>query len=97
MTPQQEPQAAVAVELAQLRGEIATGLAEIKGSLAVMASRSERTERDVTALRTDTETELAELRATVEVLQRGRWPLPAVGALTGLAALLLTAYEIAAR
>ncbi|MGW1840837.1 hypothetical protein [Streptomyces sp. NPDC002067] len=87
----------VAVELAQLRGEIATGLAEIKGSLGVMAERSQRTERDVADLRAGMETELGGLRADVDELQRGRWPLPAVGALTGLAALVVTAYEIAVR
>lgn len=78
------PEASVAVELERLRGTVATGFAEVKGSLAVLVERSTRTERDLLALREDTEQELNELRAEVEALKRNRWPLPALGALAGV-------------
>ncbi|NEA39294.1 hypothetical protein G3I42_08410 [Streptomyces sp. SID11385] len=76
----------VAVELAQLRGELSTGLARIEGALALVVERSQRTERD-----------LAALESEVEALKAGRWPLPAVGALTGLAALVVAVWDVLAR
>lgn len=77
------PEASVAVELERLRGTVATGFAEVKGSLAVLVERSARNERDVAQLRADTENDIAELRADVEALKKGRWPLPTVAALAG--------------
>ncbi|MFE7273051.1 hypothetical protein [Streptomyces sp. NPDC057623] len=79
------PEASVAVELERLRGTVATGFAEVKGSLAVLVERSARNERDVAQLRADTENDIGELRAEVEALKKNRWPLPAVGVLTGVA------------
>lgn len=85
----------MAVELERLRGTVATGFAEVKGSLAVLVERSDRNERDLQQLRQDTDKDFAEIRAEVEALKKGRWPLPtvatlagAVGAGTGLFALL---------
>lgn len=83
------PEASVAVELAQLRGEISTGLEQIKGTLGVLVERTNRTDQDVRQLRADTEKDLVELRAEVEALKRGRWPLPALGALTAIGALVV--------
>jgi hypothetical protein len=37
----------IAVELAELRGEIGKGLAEIKGSLSVLVERSDRATKDI--------------------------------------------------
>lgn len=79
------PEASVAVELERLRGTVATGFAEVKGSLAVLVERSDRNERDVQQLRQDTEKDIGELRTDVEALKKARWPLAALGALTGLA------------
>lgn len=79
------PEASVAVELERLRGTVQTGFAEVKGSLAVLVERSTRNERDLAQLREDTGKEIDELRADVEALKRNRWPLPAIGALTGVA------------
>ncbi|MCD7440223.1 hypothetical protein K4B79_18590 [Streptomyces lincolnensis] len=79
------PEASVAVELERLRGTVATGFAEVKGSLSVLVERSARNEQDLKQLREDTEKDVDELRAEVEALKRSRWPLPAVGALTGVA------------
>lgn len=79
------PEASVAVELERLRGTVSTGFAEVKGSLSVLVERSDRNERDLQQLRQDTEKDIAGLRADVESLKRARWPLPAIGALTGIA------------
>lgn len=79
------PEASVAVELERLRGTVATNFAEVKGQLGVLVERSARTERDVAQLREDTDKDIAILRADVEALKKARWPLAAVGALTGVA------------
>lgn len=81
------PEASVAVELERLRGTVSTGFAEVKGSLSVLVERSTRNEQDLARLREETDQQYTELRAEVEALKKGRWPLPAVGALTGLGAL----------
>lgn len=75
----------MAVELERLRGTVATGFAEVKGSLSVLVERSDRNERDLQQLRHDTEKDVDELRADVEALKKTRWPIAAVGALTGVA------------
>lgn len=79
------PEASVAVELERLHGTMATGFAEVKGSLAVLVERSDRNERDLQQLRQDTEKDIGELRADVEALKKNRWPFATVGALTGVA------------
>jgi len=94
--PSEKPEA-VAVALAELRGEIATGLARIEGSLAVLVERSTRTEQDVRDLRSDAEDEIADLRREIDLLKANRWPLPAVGVLTGAGALLVSVWNIGIR
>lgn len=79
------PAADVAVELERLRGTVSTGFAEVKGSLAVLVEQSNRNKEDVRQLREDTEKDVNELRTDVEALKKNRWPLPAIGALTGVA------------
>ncbi|WP_327594724.1 hypothetical protein [Streptomyces chartreusis] len=78
------PEAAVAVELERLRGTVSTGLAEVKGSLAVLLERSTRTEQDLVRLRDDTGKELDALRAELEALKGRRWPLGVLGAVAGV-------------
>ncbi|MGW0993544.1 hypothetical protein ACWD5V_09575 [Streptomyces sp. NPDC002523] len=90
-----DPTTNVAVELAQLRGEINTGLESIKGTLGILVERTTRTDADVRQLRADMEgefqkireDELKPLRAELEDLKRGRWPLAQIGALVGVGAL----------
>ncbi|MFF9312136.1 hypothetical protein ACF1BS_14620 [Streptomyces sp. NPDC014748] len=79
------PEASVAVELERLRGTVATGIAEIKGSLSVLVERSARHEQDLIQLREETQKDIDALRVDVEALKRNRWPLAAIGALTGVA------------
>ncbi|CCK30377.1 hypothetical protein BN159_5998 [Streptomyces davaonensis JCM 4913] len=91
------PEASVAIELERLRGTVATGFAEVEGSLAVLVERSARTERDVAQLREDTEKDLDDLRAEVETLKKNRWPLPAVAALTGTGGLAVALWSALGR
>ncbi|MEV6544383.1 hypothetical protein [Streptomyces sp. NPDC051665] len=92
-----EASATVAVELERLRGTVSTGFAEVKGSLSVLVERSDRNERDLQQLRTDTEKDLGDLRTDVEALKRARWPLPAIGALTGVAGVVTGVLALLAR
>ncbi|MFD8820857.1 hypothetical protein ACFV1C_00560 [Streptomyces sp. NPDC059605] len=73
MTPPAGPDR-VAVELAELRGEIRTAFAELGGRLDLVLQRTEATESDI-----------AQLEARVASLERGRWPLPTIGVLAGVA------------
>ncbi|MCP3817842.1 hypothetical protein NLX86_06730 [Streptomyces sp. A3M-1-3] len=84
MTPSESTQ--VAVELERLRGAVDTGFAEVKGSLALLVQRSDRTEADVKQLRQDTEDGLRDVRAEVEDLKGRKWPLPTIGLLIAGAA-----------
>lgn len=90
MTAAPDPATNVAVELAQLRGEISTGFESIKGTLAVLIERTNRTDTDVKQLRTDMDKEIGALRAEVEELKNRRFPLPVVGTLTAVGALVAT-------
>ncbi|MEU0837741.1 hypothetical protein [Streptomyces sp. NPDC005969] len=64
----------VAVELAEMRGEIRTGFAELNGRLDLALERTAATESDIDALQN-----------RVAALERDRWPLPAIAAVTGVA------------
>ncbi|MET7720708.1 hypothetical protein [Streptomyces mirabilis] len=79
------PEGAVAVELERLRGAVATGFAEVKGSLSVLMERSTRTEQDLARLREDTDKEIDALKSEVEQLKARRWPLGVLGAVAGVA------------
>lgn len=99
MIPAPDPTTNIAVELAQLRGEISTGLEQIKGTLGVLVERTNRTDQDLRQLRADMDDELKKirdeevkpLRAEVEALKSGRWPLAQIGALVGVGGLLAAA------
>ncbi|MGW3164846.1 hypothetical protein ACWC9Q_18620 [Streptomyces sp. NPDC001142] len=72
MTP--PPSDRIAVELAELRGEIRTSFAELGGRIDLVLQRAEATESDVSAL-----------EDRVATLERRVWALPSVGAVTGIA------------
>ncbi|MDH2392241.1 MULTISPECIES: hypothetical protein [Streptomyces] len=72
----------VVEEFAELRRSIDVGLARIDGQLALLAQRNEQIDRD-----------LSDLAARVGSLEHGRWPLPAVAALTALGALAVALWE----
>ncbi|MFD8005864.1 hypothetical protein [Streptomyces mirabilis] len=77
---QPPPPESVAVELEKLRGTMAEGFARIDGALALLVQRSDQTEG-----------RLDELENRVAELDNRRWPLPSIGALVGLAGLILAA------
>ena len=82
------PDGQVARELERLCGALdrfGRDLSEIKTSCAVLVERSDRTEEDVRQLREDTDRKIAALRGELEEFKRGRWPLPSIGALSGVA------------
>ncbi|MFF2964212.1 hypothetical protein ACFVT1_36215 [Streptomyces sp. NPDC057963] len=73
MTPASSGGDRVAVELAEMRGEIRTGFAELNGRLDLALQRTATVESDIDAL-----------QARVAALERGRWPLPTIGVLAGV-------------
>ncbi|MER6533028.1 hypothetical protein ABT215_04235 [Streptomyces sp900105755] len=91
------PEASVAIELERLRGTVQTGFARVEGSLSVLVERSTRNEQDLARLRAETTKELDELRTDIEALKRNRWPLPAIGALSGVVGAVGAAVALFAR
>ncbi|MEE1817478.1 hypothetical protein PUR59_20930 [Streptomyces sp. SP18ES09] len=77
---------AVAVELERLRGTLEAGFARVDGSLALLVQRSDQTDR-----------QLADHEARLDALERSRWPLSSIAALTASAGLLVAVWELAAR
>lgn len=88
--PAPDPTTNLAVELATLRGEINTGIADIKGTLGVLVDCTNRADADIRQLRTDMEKEIDELRTEVNELKKGRWPLAQIGALTAVVGVIAT-------
>ncbi|MBH1936734.1 hypothetical protein I5Q34_21045 [Streptomyces sp. AV19] len=78
--------AAKAGELAELRRRVDVGVVRIDGDLALLTQRSDRAER-----------EIDEVADRVRALEHGKWPLPSLAALTGLAALALAVWQAAGR
>ncbi|WP_405803427.1 hypothetical protein [Streptomyces sp. NBC_01187] len=70
------PEGEVALALAELRNALEVGLARIDGQLALLVQRSDQTDKA-----------MEELEERVSSLERGRWPLPAVTVLLGLASI----------
>ncbi|MET8183152.1 hypothetical protein [Streptomyces sp. NPDC005336] len=83
MTTEPE-QAALAVELAELRRSVDVGFARVDGRLALLDHRGEQSEEDV-----------GQLAERMRVLEHGRWPLPSIAALTGVCALALAVWQAA--
>lgn len=84
MTPAESGQ--VAVELERLRGTMEAGFARVDGALALVVQRGDQTDR-----------QLADHDARLDALEKGRWPLPSVAAVTALAALGLAVYQAVGR
>ncbi|WP_399088047.1 hypothetical protein ACGH2B_12560 [Streptomyces sp. BBFR2] len=110
-SPSPSDPAAVALELERIRRTIEVGHARIDGALALLVQRHDQTEQHLaeqgrrlddhdtrldTVERGETERQKrAEDR--VDALERGRWPLPSLAALTAVCGLGLSVWQLAAR
>ncbi|MCG0290617.1 hypothetical protein [Streptomyces sp. PSAA01] len=83
MTTEPE-QAALAVELTELRRTVEVGFTRVDGRLALLDHRGEQAEEDVN-----------QLGGRIRLLEHGRWPLPSIAALTGVTALVLAIWQAA--
>ncbi|MFI8104695.1 hypothetical protein [Streptomyces sp. NPDC086023] len=84
MTP--EDTTRVAVELAEIRGEIREGFAVIRGQLDLALQRTGQAETDID-----------DLDKRLAALERARWPLPSIAAATGAAGLGVALYQLVAK
>jgi hypothetical protein len=76
----------IALELERLRGTCETGFTRVDGQLALLVQRSEQTDK-----------KLDEHEARLDALERTRWPLPSLAAVTSLCALGVTVWQAAGR
>ncbi|WP_420034374.1 hypothetical protein ACN2WE_19250 [Streptomyces sp. cg28] len=76
----------VAVELERLRRSVDVGFATTRGDLALLLQRADQTDKT-----------LSEHEDRLDALERSRWPLPSLAALTSCAALAVAVWESAAR
>ncbi|MEV7235368.1 hypothetical protein AB0N06_15715 [Streptomyces sp. NPDC051020] len=76
----------VAVELERLRRSVDVGFATTRGDLALLLQRADQTDKT-----------LGEHEERLDALERTRWPLPSLAALTSCAALAVAVWEAAGR
>ncbi|MFK0069767.1 hypothetical protein [Streptomyces sp. NPDC091046] len=81
--PPSDP-AAVALELERIRRTIEVGFTRTDGALALLVQRHDQTDKALD----DHETRL-------DTLERSRWPLPSIAALTGVGALAVSVWQAA--
>lgn len=81
MTQDETHRLALAVE--SLRGTVETGFAAVRGDINVLATRESRNASDIEKLDT-----------RVENLESRRFPLPTIGGLCGVAAVLLSVIQV---
>ncbi|MEU0979572.1 hypothetical protein ABZ488_10145 [Streptomyces griseus] len=73
---------AVALELERMRGSLEAGFARADGQLALLVQRSDQTDK-----------QLADHEARLDLLERSRWPLASVAALTATAGVAIAVWE----
>ncbi|MFF3098602.1 hypothetical protein [Streptomyces cyaneofuscatus] len=76
----------VAVELERLRRSVDVGFATTRGDLALLLQRADQTDKV-----------LGEHEERLDALERTRWPLPSLAALTSCVALVLALWQTGAR
>ncbi|MEU7164971.1 hypothetical protein AB0A70_10035 [Streptomyces morookaense] len=81
-----EPTSPVALELERLRGTMEAGFARVDGSLALLVQRSDQTDK-----------QLADHEARLDALERNRWPLAGIGAVTAVAGVAVSVFQLTAR
>ncbi|MBP5930203.1 hypothetical protein F3K39_19245 [Streptomyces sp. LBUM 1479] len=80
MTPPEST--SIALELAELRRAVDVGNATTQGQLALLVQRTDQTDQ-----------KLADHEQRLDTLERNRWPLPTVTALTALGALSVAVWQ----
>ncbi|MEU1170861.1 hypothetical protein [Streptomyces microflavus] len=73
---------AVALELERMRGSLEAGFARADGQLALLVQRSDQTDK-----------QLADHESRLDLLERSRWPLASIAALTATAGLAIAVWE----
>ncbi|MBT2376672.1 hypothetical protein J7E90_04625 [Streptomyces sp. ISL-111] len=73
---------AIALELERMRGSLEAGFARADGQLALLVQRSDQTDK-----------QLADHEARLNLLERSRWPLASVAALTATAGVAIALWE----
>ncbi|MFE2291001.1 hypothetical protein [Streptomyces sp. NPDC059452] len=81
--PAHSDPAAVALELERLRGTVEVGFARVDGSLALLVQRSDQSDG-----------RLAEHETRLDALERARWPLPSIAAVTAVAGVVLSVWQL---
>ncbi|MET7514222.1 hypothetical protein ABZS88_12205 [Streptomyces sp. NPDC005480] len=76
----------VALELERLRRSVDVGFAATQGNLALVLQRADQTDKT-----------LGEHEDRLDALERSRWPLPSLAALTSCTALVVALWEAAGR
>ena len=76
----------VALELERLRRSVDVGFATTRGDLALLLQRADPTDKT-----------LGDHEDRLDALERTRWPLPSLAALTSCAALALTLWDATRR
>ncbi|MFE4668359.1 hypothetical protein ACFRI7_04220 [Streptomyces sp. NPDC056716] len=76
----------IALELERLRGTLEAGFARVDGQLALLVQRSDQSDR-----------QLADHEQRLDALERARWPVTSIAALAAATAVVLGAWELAAR
>ena len=76
-----DERASVALELERLRSAVEVGFATTRGDLALLLQRADQTDKT-----------LSEHEDRLDALERSRWPLPSLAAVTSCAALAVTVW-----
>ncbi|MEU9466572.1 hypothetical protein AB0D78_07920 [Streptomyces avermitilis] len=77
-----DERAGVVLELERLRRAVDVGFATTRGDLALLLQRADQTDKTLT-----------EHEERLDALERTRWPLPSLAALTSAAALAVTVWS----
>ncbi|MFE1903800.1 hypothetical protein ACFW96_09030 [Streptomyces gardneri] len=69
-----------------MRGTMEAGFARVDGSLALLVQRSDQTDK-----------QLADHEARLDALEKNRWPLASIAAITASVGVLVALWQLAAR
>jgi hypothetical protein len=79
-------QTTVALELAEIRRSVEVGFTEQRGQLALLVQRGGQVDKT-----------LDDHEKRLDTLERGRWPLPSIAAVCGVAGLGMALWQAAGR